>query len=121
MKLATALAALALLTTVAHAQSPTSNSKAAEPTASQRTVVPRETPKEATPLDPFEMKTTDTGDKVQQRLKLDLSKDKDLFLAAGARGTKIVSLALIGFGLETMALLGARRSDAFSWLIRTCE
>jgi hypothetical protein len=46
----------------------------------QPRAVPRETPKEITPLDTFDLKTTDTGDKVQQRLKLDISKDKDVFI-----------------------------------------
>jgi hypothetical protein len=46
----------------------------------QPRAVSRETPKEATPLDKLDMKTTDTGDKVQQRLQLDISKDKDVFI-----------------------------------------
>lgn len=81
MKSMTTFAALALLTTSALAQAPTSDGKNAEPTPSQSHVVPRDTPKEATPLDKFDLKTTDTGDKVQQRLQLDISRrDEGLFL-----------------------------------------
>jgi hypothetical protein len=49
-------------------------------TIAQPRAVSRETPKETTPLDKLDMKTTDTGDKVQQRLQLDISKDKDVFI-----------------------------------------
>jgi len=79
MRFLTALAAMACLATAAAAQTaPGVNS--AEPVAREPRVVPRETPKEKTPLDQFDLKTTDTGDKVQQRLQLDISKDKDVFI-----------------------------------------
>ena len=41
---------------------------------------PHAADRDAPILNKFDLKTTDSGTKVQQRLELDISKDKDLFL-----------------------------------------
>jgi hypothetical protein len=61
----------------ASAQAQTQTTTPAQTLATQPRAVPRETPKETRP---FDLKTTDTGDMVQQRLKLDIAKDKDVFI-----------------------------------------
>ena len=49
------------------------------PPAQQR-VIDRDVPKERSLLDKFNLKSTDSGSTVRQRLELDLSKDKDVFI-----------------------------------------
>ena len=76
MRIATSLAALAFLCTPAQAQ----DADKAKPAPGQHRVMTRDVPKESSVLDKFDLKTTDPGSKVQQRLELDVLKDKDLFL-----------------------------------------
>ena len=75
VKTAAPLIVLAGLLLPAQAQ----NADKTKPPADQKPVVTREAPKDPL-LGKFDLKTTDTGDQVRQRLEMDLSKDKDVFL-----------------------------------------
>jgi hypothetical protein len=70
------MAVLAALCIPAQAQETDKKTAPAKP---QR-VAPAETPKASSPLDRFNMTTNDTGEKMQYRLELNLSKNNDLFL-----------------------------------------
>jgi len=76
MRIVTALLALTCLFAPAQAQ----DADKTKPAAGQPRVITREAPKESSVLDKLDLTTTDSGGKVQRRLELDLSKDKDLFL-----------------------------------------
>ena len=69
------LIALACLCIPAHAQRADSHKSPAD-----TPLVKREIPKDSSVFDKFNLKETDSGGKVQQRLELDILKDKDTFL-----------------------------------------
>jgi hypothetical protein len=76
MRFAASLVALAFLSAPVLAQ----GAGTTNPAARQQQIIQREAPREQSVIDKFDMKTTDTGKKVQQRLELELPKDKDLFV-----------------------------------------
>ena len=73
------LAALIALACV-HANAQTDETSKPKPQQKPGPKYSRPVPKEASPFDNVDVKSTDTGDKVQQRLKFGLDKDKDIFL-----------------------------------------
>jgi hypothetical protein len=76
MSIRLAAAVVTLLCVSAQAQ--TVDAPKSEP--GQKSAAPREVPKPSSPMDRFDVKTTDTGRNLQRRLELDVPTSKDTFI-----------------------------------------
>lgn len=82
MRIVTTLIALTCLCLPVQAQ----EADKTKPPSGDQDIVKQDIPKDASVFDKLNMKTTDTGREVRQRLELDVLKDKDTFVF-GSRTT----------------------------------